>query len=394
MSAQDSEQKSTKSKTDENPAANLVRAKLEAIYGEEPSAIEEEQEIAKTGSHSKHQAYMESLMKSGNSLADIQTAWHNYYQTLSDSEKHEVWQEFYEQHTKGPQVQTDQVPLSSAEIHDSPKSTSTHNVEKSSPEERAKSMADLHKKLIRTVNANGKLKTKHHIKSVAFSLAFASFVTGVLFFITNNERFIAPFMQPTKSIAAAPLITDGSAVGPDYKIIIPKINLEAPIVTGLSDNAEKVLQEALEGGVVHYPGTPNPGELGNSVAFGHSSSNLFNRGAHKFVFVRLHQLEIGDTYAINYNGKQYVYKVIIRETVKPEQVEVLYRQPEGKPAVSTLITCDPPGTANKRLIIVGEQISPSPDGNIASSEPAPANSEEPKIIPSNAPSLLSRIFGL
>ena len=103
---------------------------------------------------------------------------------------------------------------------------------------------------------------------------------------------------------------------------------------------------------------------------------------------------MGDTYAINYNGIQYVYRVIIREVVKPTQVDVLYRQPEGKPAVSTLITCDPPGTANNRLIIVGEQISPNPTANTASTTAKPTEENQPKEIPSNAPSLLRRIFGL
>jgi LPXTG-site transpeptidase (sortase) family protein len=371
---------------DDNPAVNLVRAKLQAIYFDEPSAIEEEKEIASLGPRSKHQEFMESLMQSNKSLVDIQTSWHEYYQSLGDAEKHEVWQEFYEQHAKAP--------AQSKPLEPSTVVTDLPVLNTQTPEKHTQSMSELHKKLLNTVNANGKLKAKHHIKSVAFSLAFASLITGVLFFITNNERFITPFIQPTKSVAAAPLITDGSKVGPETKIIIPKLNLEAPIVTSVSDNAEKVLQEALELGVVQYPGTPNPGELGNFVVFGHSSSNLFNRGAHKFVFVRLHQLEVGDTYAINYNGVQYVYRVIIREVVKPTEVSVLYRQPEGKPAVSTLITCDPPGTANNRLIIVGEQISPSPTGNVASAVAKPSETDQAKEIPSNAPSLLSRLFGL
>ncbi len=373
---------------DENPAVNLVRHKLAAIYQDEPLAIEEEREIASSGAHSKHQIYMEDLMKSGKSMVDVQTAWHEYYQSLGDVEKHEVWQEFYEQHSrvdinaKKSSMQSENL-ISLNQVVDTPTATKT---------ERPQSMADLHKKLLNTVTANGKLKTKHHIKSVAFSLTFASLITGTMFFITNNELFLAKFIQPTKSLAASPLISDGTVIGPEIKIIIPKINLEAPIVQGVSDNAEKVLQEALEGGVVQYPYTPNPGENGNSVFFGHSSSNLFNRGAHKFVFVRLHQLEVGDTYAINYGGVQYVYRVILREVVKPTEVSVLYRQPEGKPAVSTLITCDPPGTANNRLIIVGEQISPSPIANTTA--PVLQEEQKPTELPSKAPTLLGRIFGL
>jgi sortase A len=372
---------------EENPAVNLVRAKLSSIYADEPNVIEEEKEIASTGPHSKHQRYMEELMASGKSLAETQTAWHEYYQSLPDNEKHEVWEEFYQQHSRVTQQDT------TPKVQKDPEDPNPSRVDMPVAETRAKSMAELHKKLINTVTANGKLKAKHQIKSFVYSLAAASFVTGLLFFITNNERFIAPFIQPTKTIAAAPIITDGTSVGPESKIIIPKINLEAPIVPDVSGNTEDVFQQALEDGIVHYPGTPKPGEKGNSVVFGHSSANLFNPGKHKYVFVRLHQLSVGDTYAINYGGVQYVYKIISREVVKPTQVDVLYRQPEGKSAVSTLITCDPPGTSNNRLIIVGEQISPSPDANAA---PAPAATEveQAKEIPSNAPSLLSRLLGL
>lgn len=376
---------------DENPAVNLVRGKLQAIYGEEPVAIEEEKEIERTGAHSKHQKYMQKLMASGKSLADIQVDWHNYYQSLSDTEKHEVWQEFYEQHTR-----VDQHTLQNTSIPHTG-NNDQHKPKPMSEEVRAKTMADLHKKVIYHVSAGGKLKAKHHIKSFLFSLAFASIVTGILFFITNNEKFIAPFVTPSKTVAAAPLITDGSAVGPETKIIVPKINLEANVVIENFDASnDAATWDILEKGVVLYPYTGLPGEKDqNPVFFGHSSNNIFNHGVAKFIFVRLHELQVGDTYAINYGGKQYVYKVFARYVVNPNQVEYLYQQPKdlGKVAMSTLITCDPPGTAYKRLILQGEQISPDPNANVASTKPkeVPVKAKE---VPSNAPSLLKRLFGL
>lgn len=213
---------------DENLAANLVRQKLSAIYSDEPTVLEEEKEIAAVGAHSKHQKFMADLMKSGKDLVQIQVEWHAYYQSLPDPEKHEVWQEFYQQHSR-----VDQKNTSSGLIPESTNEISNYSGYEPS-ELPTKSMADLHKKLLNKVSANGKLKAKHQIKSLVYSIAAASFVTGLLFFVTNNERFIAPFIQPTKTIAAAPIITDGSAVGPESKLIIPKINLEAPIVPDVS----------------------------------------------------------------------------------------------------------------------------------------------------------------
>jgi len=215
-------------------------------------------------------------------------------------------------------------------------------------------------------------------------------LTALLFFVTNNERFIAPFITPSVNASASPIISDGSAVGPDAKLIIPKINLEAPIVLDVPDNSEDSIQKGLESGVVLYPFTGKPGEKANPIIFGHSSNNLFNSGEYKFIFVRLHQLEVGDTYAINYNGTQYVYKIFERQVVTPDRVDILSAAP--RESMSTLITCDPPGTSNLRLVLWAEQISPNPSANSASS--ADESTEELQEIPSNAPSLLSRLFGL
>ena len=107
----------------------------------------------------------------------------------------------------------------------------------------------------------------------------------------------------------------------------------------------------------------------------------------------MHELEIGDTYAINYQGTQYVYKVFGRYVVDKTAVEYLDKLPAeyGKVAMSTLITCDPPGTGYKRLILQGEQISPNPSEN-AAPKALTQNTSTPAEVPSNAPSLLERLF--
>jgi hypothetical protein len=87
----------------QDAAANVLRRKLVLLYDSEPEAGEElakVKELKKYSGLSKHQKYMDGLSKSGRSLADIQRAWHEYYQKLPDNEKHEVWQEFYALHAK------------------------------------------------------------------------------------------------------------------------------------------------------------------------------------------------------------------------------------------------------------------------------------------------------
>ncbi len=77
-------------------AADLIREKVSRIYAEEPAAEQELAEAQNSPHRSKHQQFMYELSGSGKDLAAIQTEWHDYYQSLPASEKHQVWQEFYD----------------------------------------------------------------------------------------------------------------------------------------------------------------------------------------------------------------------------------------------------------------------------------------------------------
>src|SRR6185436_16970433 len=80
-----------------NAAVDMIRKKIETLYRVEPDVVDEAVESfqAPANKRSKHQQFMYDLTTSGKPLAEIQTAWHIYYQGLSDHDKHEVWQEFY-----------------------------------------------------------------------------------------------------------------------------------------------------------------------------------------------------------------------------------------------------------------------------------------------------------
>ncbi len=374
----------------DNPALKLIRGKIDALYATEPNAKEELAEARATVQHrSKHQKYMYDLSKSGKSLADIQTAWHNYYANLPDQEKHEVWQEFYINHAKATQAAKPQV--TKAETGRPMVATPTAPPQ---PAHRKitdnRSVHELKNQLLNKVNGRAKQKA-HHRKSLMFGVSMGLLMTFIMLFGFFNERFIAPFLTPSKALSATPIILDSDAtVGPESKIIIPKINVEIPIVYDVASVEEDVFQQALENGVVHYKGTSHPGETGNTVIFGHSSNNILNRGKYKFAFVLLSRLEIGDTFMLNHGGRRYVYRVNKKEIVKPTDISVL--APTEKPSVS-LITCDPPGTAINRLVVVGEQISPDPAANIASSSPGVAQGDQPTVLPSDSPSLWSRFWG-
>lgn len=246
----------------------------------------------------------------------------------------------------------------------------------------------LRSRIRRTITANGKLKPKHHLQSLLFGLGMGAIVLVIMLFSFFNQMVIAPFIQPSRKVSNQPIIVGASAVaGAQPTVIVPKINIQIPVDFTLQSNDEATIQNSLENGVVHYPSTVLPGQNGNSAYFGHSSQNIFNNGKYKFAFVLLHQVTTGDLFYVTHDGKVYVYQVFAKEIVPPTQVSVL-TDTKGKPATAVLITCDPPGLSTNRLVVWGEQISPSPTSN-GTPRPVPIN--HPRTITDNGPSLWKRI---
>jgi sortase A len=369
---------------EDGQAAALIRSKLEALYSQEPDAKQELEEAKSAGRHrSKHEQFMHQLGQSGKSLAQIQTEWHNYYLALPDNEKHQVWQEFYANYSRQPIPAQHSTATELPSHHQSKHHFGTVHA---APEE---PVADIKKSLQHKVVRRQKSKRSQHAQSLLFGLGMGTVVVAVMLFGFFNERFIAPFITPSRNVSSSSIIIDpnNTAIGNDPVLIIPKINVEIPVVYDEPSIEEDAVQKALERGVLHYATTSKPGEQGNGVIFGHSSNNILNGGKYKFAFVLLKRLEPNDIFYVQKDGKRYGYKVYDKKIVNPDETSVL--NAKDKPATFTLITCDPPGTSLKRLVVVGEQISPDPLKNVASS--AQTTASAPAALPSNAPTLWSRI---
>lgn len=176
------------------------------------------------------------------------------------------------------------------------------------------------------------------------------------------------WLQPSAGMGVNLLAEQNEVrVGNDPRIIIPSLNVDAPVVYGMTRTDEQSVQKALERGVLHFAGTALPGERGNAVFVGHSSNSVWAPGDYKFVFALLERLNEGDQYAITYKGIRYVYRVGAKTIVAPSDVSVM--KSDGT-AVSTLITCTPVGTNLRRLVIRGEQISPQQTRERSTAEPA------------------------
>ena len=362
-------------------AADIVRQKLARVYDEEPDAGQELSEVKQGGANSKHQQFMYELGNSGKDLASIQTEWHQYYQGLPDDEKKQVWDEFYSSQS---------LVTGQAAAH--PQAVAQHKHEAARPKKLrgVRNKKEIQAAIRHKVSAGGKLEAKHHLQSLLFGLGMGFIVLIIFLFGFFNEVVIAPFIQPGRVDASTPLIINSDSIAPTStpEVIIPKINVQIPVDYSQTSTDENTIEGALENGIVHYPTTSLPGQTGNTAFFGHSSNNIFNKGKYKFAFVLLHTMVEGDTFYLTYNGKVYVYKVISKKVVDPSEVGVL-NSVEGQAATATLITCDPPGTSLKRLVVVGQQISPDPAGNDKAAAAAVTASDSE--LPGNGPTLFGRV---
>lgn len=184
-------------------------------------------------------------------------------------------------------------------------------------------------------------------------------VVGILlaiFVALNFNYFIANlklFFRGQKSI----LLTGDTVNQVEQKmaanqLIIPSLGISAPLIY-VSEKSEAVYQKALEGGVVHFPGTANPGEFGNAYFFGHSSDYFWSKGKYKTVFATLPSVKIGASIFISdATGAKYEYKVIESKKVAANDTSVLAQDLTRQ--ILTLQTSYPVGTALARWVVIAK----------------------------------------
>mgnify|MGYP000996772201 CR=1 FL=1 len=348
-------------------AANIARSQIDAIYQNGSAA-------------QKTQSANNPYQRTHDQLAHdtTQTAWQKY---------HSAWQNYYQQYYERyyvSQVHQAKIDLEKNAVA----------VPADRPLTKDEAIDDLRSELRKNVETHAKkVKSSRHFwpamagLSVMLIFLFLQY-NRVLF--ANVEAYISPGNIDPQNLIVDPSTT--TAVGPDPKIIIPKINVNIPIVWTAVASDQNSLNKAMNDGAAWFniPGAnARPGQVGNSVFSAHSSNDWLDQSDYKFAFARLEQMKEGDTVYINYNSKRYVYTVTHTKVVLPTQVDALVF-PTDKP-VMTLITCVPLGTADKRLLVFADQVSPDPTG-AEKAAPEQATSE-PAVMPRNSPTFLERLFG-
>jgi sortase A len=123
------------------------------------------------------------------------------------------------------------------------------------------------------------------------------------------------------------------------RIEIPRIGLDAVVVAGVEPSD-------LKQGPGHYPGTPMPGQLGNSAIAGH-------RTTYGQPFFDLDDVEPGDEIVLTSVQGRFVYRMTGSEIVSPSAGHVVLTT-DPNVARLTLTTCEPKYTATNRLIVYAE----------------------------------------
>lgn len=181
--------------------------------------------------------------------------------------------------------------------------------------------------------ATGDLVT-HTIKKAEASSNTPTFVDEVVntsLDYTDSSSWFAGSVKPKEATEYAV-----------YTLSIPKLGIDHAVVR--SDHTD------LKQSLIQYPGTALPGNLGNTVIFGHSVlPQFFNPHNYLTIFSTLHTLKPGDTMEITADGATFTYKISEMYEAMPDDLSPLAQVYNGR--YLTLITCTPPGTYLRRLII-------------------------------------------
>jgi sortase A len=362
----------------QNAAAQVLRQKIDTLYGDSPVALKKgDTQLQQTleAENPYHRTHTAHPLPEADQWKAYHSAWQTYYQ--------QYFEQYYAQQSKQAQ---------------SSYFTKEHTPDPEPVQEtvsKDEALYDLRQKLLGKVQHSAqKIRRSRHFVPIIAALAVILIFVFIQYnrvFIANVQAYVSPGSVNPQNIVIDP--TAEVEVGPEPRLIIPKINVDVPVSYDVGvDHASQMA--AMENGLAHFPipgANSHPGEIGNTVLSGHSSNDLFDPGEYKFIFAQLEKLEPGDTIYANYEGKRYTYVVTRKEVVRPNEVNKLV-YPTDKP-VMTLITCTPLGTAIDRLLVTAEQVSPDPSAASA----APAGSGEAGAsdgaMPGNSPTVFERIFG-
>jgi sortase A len=154
---------------------------------------------------------------------------------------------------------------------------------------------------------------------------------------STSTTVVEPPVNVTQPRTAVEVPRNAYAPEPIVKIgtlEIPKIGLVTPIYHGIT-------MRNIDLGPSHWPGTPLPGENGNTVFPGH-------RVTHTHPFRNIDKMVPGDLAIFTVNGVRSTYVMTGSQIVKPTQMEIIAQTPTP---TATIFGCHPPGSAKFRYVV-------------------------------------------
>jgi sortase A len=135
-----------------------------------------------------------------------------------------------------------------------------------------------------------------------------------------------------------------------YTISIPDLKIK--------DATVKIGAEDLNRSLIHYGGTGYPGEYGVAVIFGHSILPVFyDPTSYTAIFSTIPTLKNKAKIILNYDGIEYLYEVYDKVVVEANDVSVLEQHFDN--SYIYLVSCYPPGTYYKRIVIKAKIVKPN-----------------------------------
>jgi sortase A len=217
-----------------------------------------------------------------------------------------------------------------------------------------------------TKKTNQKSKIKYQnkqSKKISFKKQnFFLILSGIIFLLFGFLIFFLTFYPVVKEEIKYQIVTkkkfpklkEIKPVDGNFGIVIPKIAANAKVIANVDPFDEKVYQKALTQGVAHAKGTQLPDQAGNTFIFAHSSTDWYTANRYNSVFYLLNKLEKDDDIFIFYQKQKYHFQVVEKKIVDPSEINYLKGDSQNK--ILTLMTCWPPGTNLKRLILLAKLV--------------------------------------
>lgn len=170
--------------------------------------------------------------------------------------------------------------------------------------------------------------------------------------IPESTAPLTAYNQIVQRVRAAEIAETEVPVVREFKIQIPKINVESEVIPNVDPTNEEEYVEKLKLGVAHAKGSYLPGDNGTIVLFSHSTDTPANILQYNAKFYAAKDLEKGDEIQIQYNGKLYKYVIQEKNVIAPNDLEAI----RGSSADLILQTCWPPGTNWNRLLVFAKAL--------------------------------------